>query len=84
MSRERLRNAIRRKYGIRSPKPTDAQLNLIIARADAMTNPGEDEWRQIVYEVCGSDNLLLTEGQDFSNLNALLAQIRQELGRGRD
>ena len=80
---ERLASGIRKKFGIRYPKPTTDQLNRIIERVKALGHRASDlEWKVIVYEICGSDNLLLTEGQDFSDLNALLSQAITGIDRG--
>lgn len=80
---EQLANALKKKFGIMYPKPTTEQLKRIIEKIELLGHKASDqEWRTIVYEICGSDNLLLTEGQDFSDLNMLLAQAVSGIGRG--
>jgi hypothetical protein len=72
---DRLIQAIRRKFGIQYPKPTTEDMARIIYRINALGRRATDaEWSEIVYSVCGSNNLLLMNSQDFSDLNALLAQ----------
>ena len=80
-AREQLRHHLRIHFALPPYHPNDQELSLVISDILALAktrNPTEEDWEAATRKHVAGVGTYLTAGQDNSDLNSLLALIRNE------
>lgn len=82
-ARERLAHTLKVRFGLPPDRPTDAELNQIIAavpllEAKLARSLTDHDWRLVAYHFVEFDSKYIYEGLNFQDLNALFAMIRAQ------
>ena len=86
-ARDRLQHALQIRFGLPPGRPTDRELDRIahaVPILETRFGPlNDDAWRVVTHYYVRFVGKYVYQGQDFSDLNALLAAVRMQAASSR-